>query len=436
MSSLHGDRVELGFRCHEEGPRTYAVSFAFWTRSGLGMVVDTQSLRSSPAVGEEPGTAFRAIRRLGHDRRDEALALWRNVEARQTSVALTCSFNWTAAWLEAYGEMIPHEFVVAEVLDQPVGIALVTEGVGQTEGPLPIRTRHLGTAGEPEASSVVVEYNDILVEPQHRDWFLREIIGVMQSSGEVDAIRLDGFPAGIIDIANGKGWHTRPVVSRYYDLVGSDEPWALLSPNMRRSIRRKLRGLEPCELVWSTSREEALASFNHLVELHQARWTKDGEPGCYSDPRFFAFHRNVAERLAPAGQAVFACLKHKGEVLAAAELLIDRGRLLQYQKGWNPEHEKLSPGLVLDCLCLEEARLRGYRHFDFLGGISDYKTRLSSHENSLEWREYRLPTWKWMLLDNARRARQVFRSLIPSARTNSETETEADLPTSSPESTP
>jgi CelD/BcsL family acetyltransferase involved in cellulose biosynthesis len=380
--------------------------------------------------------AFRAIRRLGHDRRDEALKLWRDVESRQTDIPLTCSLNWTAAWLDAYGEFIPHEFFVAEVLDQPVGIALVTEGVGQTEGPLPIRTRHLGTAGEPEASSVVVEYNDLLVAPQHREWFLRELIGAMQSSGEVDAIRFDGFPTGTIDIANGEGWHIRPVVSRYYDLSGSDEPCGLLSTSMRRTIRRKLRGLEPCELVWSDSREEALANFEYLVELHQARWTKDGEPGCYSDPRFLAFHRQVAERLAPAGQAVFACLKHQGEVLAAAELLIDRGRLLQYQKGWNPEHEKLSPGLVLDCLCLEEARRRGYRHFDFLGGDSDYKARLSSHANSLEWREYRLPTWKWMLLDNARRARRVLRSLIPSARTNSEAATEADVPTPSPESTP
>lgn len=386
------------------------------SRSGPGMVVDIHSLRSSLTAGVDPGTEFHAIRRLGRDCREEAMSLWRDLESRQASVPLMCSLNWTAAWLDAYGQFIPHEFFVAEVLDQPVGIALVTEGVGQTEGPLSIRTRHLGTAGEPEASSVVVEYNDILVEPRHRDWFLRELINGMRTSGETDAVRLDGFPAGSIDVADDEGWQTRPVVSRYYDLAGSGEPWALLSPNMRRSIRRKVRGLEPCELVWSTSREEALANFEHLVELHQARWTKDGEPGCYSDPRFLAFHRDVAERLAPAGQAVFACLKHQGEVLAAAELLIDRGRLLQYQKGWNPEHERLSPGLVLDCLCLEEGRRRGYRHFDFLGGDSDYKSRLSSHANTLEWREFRLPTWKWTLLDNARRARQVFRSLIPSVR--------------------
>ena len=100
--------------------------------------------------------------------RDFVLSEWRQLENRIGDRGLSCSADWTEVWLSVYGDLVPHRFLMA--IDgqdgRLVGICLVTEGIEQKDGPLPIRTLHIGTAGEPDADSVCVEYNRLLVEPQ------------------------------------------------------------------------------------------------------------------------------------------------------------------------------------------------------------------------------------------------------------------------------
>ena len=97
-----------------------------------------------------PADAVVRVRWLAAAERVAAAAIWQELEAR-TSVPLTCSWKWTETWLDHYGDLVPHRFAVGERSGTRVGIVLVTRGAGERRAWLPVRTLHLGTAGEPRA---------------------------------------------------------------------------------------------------------------------------------------------------------------------------------------------------------------------------------------------------------------------------------------------
>src|SRR5262249_59597271 len=102
-------------------------------------------------------------------------AIWRRLETT-IGCGLTNSWDWVESWLAQFGKTVPHRFAVATGSGGVRGIALLTSGVGQTRGPVPVRTLHLGTAGEPPEDTIWVEYNRLLVAPRDRPSFAAALL--------------------------------------------------------------------------------------------------------------------------------------------------------------------------------------------------------------------------------------------------------------------
>ena len=118
------------------------------------MTATTQTtLKTNAATSEAPILSLRI--RPSTDR-VEVLQLWTELEQRIGHLGLSCSADWTEAWLNAYGDLVPHSFLLARNPETSTlqGICLICEGVNQKDGPLNIKTLHVGPAGEPEADSV------------------------------------------------------------------------------------------------------------------------------------------------------------------------------------------------------------------------------------------------------------------------------------------
>src|SRR3546814_17559676 len=71
------------------------------------------------------------------------------------------------------------------------GICLVCSGVGQKEGPWPVKTCHLGTAGEPQPGSVCVEYNRLLVDSTDQEEFIALIAADIQQDSSWGQLRTE-----------------------------------------------------------------------------------------------------------------------------------------------------------------------------------------------------------------------------------------------------
>jgi CelD/BcsL family acetyltransferase involved in cellulose biosynthesis len=326
----------------------------------------------------------------------EIAPTWRHVEQRISNDGVANSWAWTELWLRHYGDLVPHRFVIAE-LDGPCAIALLTEGIGQRRGPFPIRTLHLGTAGEPDGETVRVQYNRLLAAPEHRVDFAHGIGAIARKSRlSWDELRLDGFdPAEAESFISG---NSDFVVERKIDFVtelaevraAGKSVLEGLDSHAAKKLRRAVRNIEqahgPITVEIAASLDGARSIYDEMVALHQARWHAEGLPGVFASQRFAGFHRDLVERLFPAGGIWLTRVRAGDVTLGCDYSLVERNRVLGYQWGTArlPDN-RLSPGIVMGLYSMEAALQHGFHEYDWLSGDVFYKRQLSTTAREMIW---------------------------------------------------
>jgi CelD/BcsL family acetyltransferase involved in cellulose biosynthesis len=341
------------------------------------------------------------------------LERWRQLDARLQSPPLTASYAWTVAWTRTYEGQVPFRIVTLEIDGDTAGACLITRGVGQNAGPIPLRTMHVGTAGEPLGHSVCVEYNGLLVEEGRRDQFARLLLeGPLREPG-LDELRLDGWP--VADLPAWSQVRTPDAVRvrdcPYFHLAAARdqgvEPIELLGKSTRQNLRRLLRKYGPLDMQWAESLEDAHDIFHELVSLHQERWRAQGQPGAFASERFQKFQEELLCQGFSEGKVVLFRVRHENETVGCLLLLVDRGRLLDYLSGFASFDRKPSPGLVTHFLCLTEAAQRNYLAYDFLVGEKRHKQNLSTETAQLAWAVWRGRTVRNRLVDGLKAVKRA-----------------------------
>lgn len=343
---------------------------------------------------------------------DYVLEQWRRLEHRVGDRGLLASADWVEVWLEGYGDLVPYRFLTAHADGQLRGICLVTEGVRQLDGPVGIKTLHVGTAGEPDADSVCAEYQRLMVEPAYESAFVSAIVDYMNCQRGFDQWNVDGFSG--LDAAVFKQHdpelHLREMPNPYFDFnlvrqKGGDLLSAL-QKEPRRQVRRSLEVLHGVSTEWADSLDSATDVFHELIELHQARWTADGLPGVYSSERFTRYHERLLVRLVPQGKMVFVRVKSLKGTVGCVQILIDRNRACVYQCGrGNFEGEKCSPGVICDYFAMEACLSHGLDAYDLMSPESQHKRNLSNASTSMVWGVHRHRRLKFFALNQARKVK-------------------------------
>ena len=369
------------------------------------------------------GPSMLKLRVLEAKDQSMALALWRALEQRVGAAPLMASEAWTRTWLANYGETVRSRFLLAEDQGQLRGICLYTESSDRKAPLLSLQTRHLGTAGDPVSESAVVEYNSFLVEPVFRPAFIDAISHWLLTQAGGDIVQLDGFTQEEAHelTAHWPTVETRERESKYLDLsvirTQGGELIDTLGRSTRANLRKRLREYGDLQLEWAESLDAANNIFSELIELHQARWQADGQPGAFASPRFAAFQRGLVAELFPQGRCVAFRVRHQGTTVGCLFLLVDRGRMLDYLSGLASFDQKPSPGLVAHYLCQCEALKRGFTAYDFLVGDKRHKDNLSTHCQTLTWTRLVRPTLKNRLVAALTQLKRRLRPLPPDAAT-------------------
>jgi CelD/BcsL family acetyltransferase involved in cellulose biosynthesis len=348
---------------------------------------------------------------VGPDRRADAEAIWRALDAEYERPGLTCSWDWTQTWLEVYGAAVPHRFVVGERDGRPRAIALLT--VDAASGPsLRPRTLHVGTAGEPRGDTVAVEPNRLLVAAQDRVAFSRGLVALAMRSRGWQRLSLDGFTpdeaAGLL--AAQPRFIVRTEESPVADLrAGRDgDVLSALSSSRRQRVRRALRRFGDLEPEWAADEAQAVEVLDDLIALHQARWQAAGRPGSFASSRFTAFHRGLIRRLLPRNEVVLFRVRRGDETVGCVYCLVEGERALFYLSGLRRYSDnKMNAGVVVHAMCMQACRDRGLAEYDFLAPGDRYKHDLSTRTDSLIWAEFyrrRPRPQAWWALKAARAA--------------------------------
>ncbi len=336
---------------------------------------------------------------------DVATSYWRQIESLIGTDVLAAGWDWTETWLQHYGALVPHRFFVGIGPDGPCGIALVTQGVDQQRGPLPVRTLHLGTAGEPSGESACVEYNRLLVLPQYRHEFTPGLLDAIgRQRGRWDIFELNGFAPEDAEllIANEPRFRPSRKICHVTDLAtirsrGGDVTSALsksVAAKIRKNDRRFTEKFGPMVAEWVEDINRANSVFDELVVLHQARWQSAGYSGSFASARFLGFHRSLIERLLPTRRVILYRVCAGDQIVGTFYGFVEQGVIYHYQ--WGLAHfddNALSPGFVVGVHCMQEAMARGYDEVNWLAGDVRYKRDLATITRELVWAEWQRGPW-------------------------------------------
>jgi len=361
-----------------------------------------------------------AVRLLSAADAGEAGARWRELEASIPDPPLARGWDWTAAWLRHYGDVVSHRFALVERAGAVIGAALVTSGRASGRAELRLRRLQIGTAGEPEGEGVFVEYNGVLAAPAAVDAVARSLVEALTAERGWDELLLDGF-----ELADARAFAAAApelvlgeVASPCTDLAAiraaDGDVLAALGKGPRSRIRRSLRGMGVLEGEWATDGDSAHAIFDELVALHQARWEAAGKPGAFASPRAVGFHRDLIDALLPRERVVLYRVHAAGETVACIYGMVDRNRMLFYQSGVvELDDQKLKPGLVAHALCMQACLERGLDAYDFLAGDSRYKRELATGEERVAWGRLSRATIRPLMSGAVRRLARRPRAVTP-----------------------
>jgi CelD/BcsL family acetyltransferase involved in cellulose biosynthesis len=146
--------------------------------------------------------------------------------------------------------------------------------------------------------------------------------------------------------------------------------------NKGRRLLRQIRSGGSYEAKWIEHYAELESFMNHLTNLHQKRWRSKGHNGCFADPKFGKFLRQVASSALRSGRAHLLQLNYQGTPVAMQFGLRTGSTIFSYQVGVDTETTAESPGMAMNLLLIHNAIERGLTHLDFLRGDEPYKQSL------------------------------------------------------------
>ena len=357
--------------------------------------------RSSP-----PSLDGLSVTVLGSEERLSAQKVWLELEQQVADVGLACSWDWTEVWLDHFGDVVDHDFVLVSEGSVPRAVMLLTRGVGRTRHRVPVKTLHFGTAGEPEQDAIYVEYNRLLVAPGMHRAAASAVLSVIHDDDSWDELRMDGFApedAAPFLTADPK-LEPRIEPCPTVDLRAADERngdvLAILTSNTRYQVRRSIRAFDGVDGHWAETIDEAFDIFGELVQLHQRRWKGAGRAGVFASDRFLEFHRSLVSRLFPKGAVCLYRARSPLGTIGCLYSFIERSNVLSYQLGLARfDDNKMKPGFVTHALCMQEAYDRGLSDYNFLADASPWKRELATTERQLVWAVASRPRFKIRLAD-------------------------------------
>jgi CelD/BcsL family acetyltransferase involved in cellulose biosynthesis len=369
------------------------------------------------------------LRELNSNERPAVATLWQDLERLHGQGGLTNSWDWTRCWLDAFGDLVPHVFLVGETQGEPVGIVLITQGVGQRRGPIPVRTVHIGTAGEPITDAISAGYHRILVRESCRQDFSVAIVRhVQKSSRRWEELVMYGFAPEDAHpfIDTGGFWHVRREICRVSDLnlirENGGDVLASLGKTTRRNLRRSMRELGAITTEQATNVAEAKEILAELIDLHQRRWIAKGEPGAFAGDRFRAFHDLLVESLMDRNAIMMFRVRTENATIGCKYGFLERNRMISYQVGTADFEGRVNPGLLTNLMCIQHCLELGLEEFNLMPADMPYKQELTNSTRELLYPVLSRRTPKQLLLRYARNRRFGKSISVPAGSGNPEGE--------------
>jgi CelD/BcsL family acetyltransferase involved in cellulose biosynthesis len=219
--------------------------------------------------------------------------------------------------------------------------------------------------------------------------YLREQINDKTSHGLAEAIDLDIFSLS----------SSTPMDAPYVTFTQSWETYfASRSRTLRKSFRRKLRGLESLgELQFHGYADctDRIACLEQYLGLESKSWKGKAKMGVSGNPSRTSFYRDLAATMGPIGKFHFRFLTLDGQPIAGTIGLLQNGRFESLEICHDQAFDRYSPGVVITGLELDECHnAPEYVEYNFLVGTYSNKRPWQTHARQVH-DVYVLPRTAW-----------------------------------------
>jgi CelD/BcsL family acetyltransferase involved in cellulose biosynthesis len=330
------------------------------------------------------------------DRLGEA---WRALEPR-SDASFFQSWGWIGCWLRHLPPDRRALVASAWIGDLVVGLGVFVPCRERRHGILPARTLRLHESGQPALDSLFIEHNGLLADGAHAPAVWMAILGLLTRRGPWDRVLLAGLSGPAVErcLEAARAHGRRAVVqhekrSAHLNLAALRRPGRAfldaLSRNTRHQLaraRRLYQATGPVTLRPAESAEEALAMLGRLRALHQASWRRRGQPGCFAQPAFENFHRDLIRARFASGEIQLLAAAAGERPIGYLYNFAHRDRVYAYQSGFDYMPDgRLKPGLVTHALAIEQATRAGFAAYDFMAGENRLKASFASDWTEMLW---------------------------------------------------
>lgn len=329
------------------------------------------------------------------DHRSGIPVWWELLHRHARNGAVCLSSAWMETWIETYGAPFKGEWIWWSCNEKIVGGCLLLHRAIRV-GLFSFETLFLNAAGATFERSPLAEYNDILHVTGFDEAIVTDLVAFLSDIKWERFVLAGCSTEGII----GRVILAIPLTETeielkpapYVDMCAlSNAPYiSQLTRNTRSQIRRTERIYRdtsgPVSMTSAPSLEAAQKYFRELIEMHNARWTKKGLTGSFSNGPAIKFHEKLICQLWPLGAVDLICVKAGESTIGVLYNFIAHNKVFFFQSGFVYQADnKMKPGLLTHCLAIENYKGCGMQEYDFLAGDSQYKRSFSTHERQIFW---------------------------------------------------
>ncbi|MGA7924668.1 MAG: GNAT family N-acetyltransferase [Candidatus Sulfotelmatobacter sp.] len=337
--------------------------------------------------------------------------LWAKLADSSPYSSFYLSADWTAAWIETFGNLLQPDILVFEEEAVAVGACLLVKST-ERRGPFHVRRVYLNTGGEDLGDRSAMEFNSVLCRAGCEQG-IAETLGAYLRTLEWDEFTVEGIcPGPVVSWLQTNAFPELPASitvrpSFYVDLDRLRQfnisLESSLSPNTRQQLLRSLRlygkqGAIRTEVARDLPRAEEF--FDEMTQLHRITWKARGEPGAFASARRLAFHRVLIRRAFARGAIQMLRVTVGDETVGILYNFIQKGKVYFFQSGFNYSPNKhLKPGLVTHTCAIQHCLEQGFDDYDFLAGEARYKRSFANDCRPLAWVVFARPSIKLALIE-------------------------------------
>jgi hypothetical protein len=355
-----------------------------------------------------------------HDWRSwpELATVWSALASARAHASFFLAPETVGAWLDVFGPQLEPSIVVSRDVERTVVGAAILVRRTVWKGPFAVRRVYLNTAGEDDADSACIEFNDLVCRPGYEAAMARALrahIDLEPWDELVASGFLEGAALRALRAAFGDAEPVARITPSYF--VSLDEVRRsgkdfveLLTGRERTRYRQNVRRyseLGELALDEAGTPDEALAFLAELARLHQRTWTSRGSAGAFASKAFCDYHHRLIETCFSLGRVQLLRLRAGTTTIGYHYNFVVGGRSYFYQCGYNYElGEKAAPGIIVHTFAIRHAAEHGVVDYDFMAGDAEYKRRFSNSSRAMHSVSWRAPNLKMLSYRLVRDAKQ------------------------------